>query len=157
MPATVAQKYDVALELLERAIELFLRGDSYYAAIHLGGGAEELLSVYAREIKTSPTTTLIPAFDQMKGAFLKLMNPSTRDEVEALEKWIHDRMSDAQNSVKHKRGRYDMTVSFDPKEEAYDVIDRAITTYFQLFSILKLRPIRSIEQFDAKRREECKA
>lgn len=157
MPATDTEKHVVALELLERAIELFLRGDSYYAAIHLGGAAEELLSVYAREIKTSPTTTLSPAFDQMKVAFLKLMNPSTRDEAEELEKWVHDRMSDAKNSVKHKRGRNDKTLSFDPKEEAYIVIDRAITTYFQLFSILKLRPLRSIELCDAKRREECKA
>ena len=157
MPAAVTEKHFVALELLERAIELFLRGDSYYAAIHLGGGAEELLAVYAREIETSSTTTLVPAFDQMKESFLKLMKPSTRDEAKALEKWIHDRMSDAKNSVKHMRGRNDKTVGFDPKEEAYDVIDRAITTYFQLFSILNLRPIRSIEQFDAKRREESRS
>jgi hypothetical protein len=156
MAAAVTEKNVVALELLERAIELFLRGDSYYAAIHLGGAAEELLTVYAREIQSTSTTTLNPASDQVKAAFLKLMNPSSRDEAEMLEKWIHDRMSDAKNSVKHKRGRNDKTVSFDPKEEAYDVIDRAITTYFQLFSVFRLRPLRSIEQFDSRHREECK-
>jgi hypothetical protein len=157
MPAAVTEKHVVALEMLERAVELFLRGDSYYAAIHLGGGAEELLSVYAREIKTSSTTTLVPAFDQMKDAFLRQMKPSSSDEAKTLEKWIHDRMSDAKNSVKHMRGRNDTTVGFDAKEEAYDVIDRAITTYFRLFSILNLRPLPSIEQFDAERRKESRS
>jgi hypothetical protein len=156
MPSAVVDKHVVALELLERAIELYLRGDSYYSAIHLGGAAEELLSVYAREIKTSPTTTLIPAFDQMKEAVLKLSAPATRQEADEIEKWIHDRMSNAKNSVKHKRGPKDDSVDFDPKEEAYEIVDRAITTYFQLFSALNLRPLRSVEEFDASRREEGK-
>jgi hypothetical protein len=154
MPVTVVEKHGVALELLERAIELFLRGDSYYAALHLGAAAEEVLNAYAREIKTSPAPTMVPAFDQMKVAFLRLSRPSTRKEVGELEKWIHDRMSEAKNTVKHKRGRKDSSVDFDPKDEAYDVIDRAITTYFQLFTVLHLRPLQSIEDFDARRRVE---
>lgn len=154
MTVAKAQKSDVALELLERAIELYLRRDSYYSALHLGGAAEEVLAVYAREVKTSPTTTLAPAFDQFKDGVLKILSPSSPEDTAKAEKWIYDRMTDAKNSVKHKRGKKDRTVGFDPREEAYDVIDRAITTYFQLFSVLGLRPLQLIEKFDARRREE---
>jgi hypothetical protein len=148
------QKFEVALELLERAIELYLRRDSYYSALHLGGAAEEVLAGYAREVKTSPTTTLAPAFDQFKAAVLKISGPSSPEDAAKTEKWVYDRMTEAKNSVKHKRGKRDRAVSFDPREEAYDVIDRAITTYFQLFSVLGLRPLQLIEKFDARRRQE---
>lgn len=154
MSVAKVQKFDVALELLERAIDLYLRRDSYYSALHLGGAAEEVLAAYAREVKTSPTTTLVPAFDQFKDAVLKISASSSPEDAAKTEKWIYDRMMDAKNSVKHKRGTKDRSVSFDPREEAYDVIDRAITTYFQLFSVLELRSLQSIENFDARRREE---
>ena len=154
MPAVLVTKSEVACELLDRAIELHLRGDSYYAALHLGGAAEELLSVSAREVQVAPDTFLKPAFDQMKELIVALSNPSSRAERQEAERWAHHRMNDAKNSIKHKRGVKDDSVNFDAKEESYDMIDRAITTYFQLFSILRLRPIPSIQEFDQRRRGE---
>lgn len=154
MPSESVPKYTVAVELLDRAIEVYLRGDSYYAALHLGGAAEELLAVYAREVSISPTENLRPAFDQMKEAIVSLGAPSTPREKNARLKWAHDRMSNAKNTVKHKRGPKDRAVSFDSKEEAYDVIDRAISTYFQLFSVMRLPHLPLVEEFDAQRRSE---
>ena len=145
-------KHEVACELLDRAIELFLRGDSYYSALHLGGAAEELLSVYARETHATSSSMLVPAFDQMKEAVVALCTPCTEYERTKADKWVHNRMMDAKNSVKHMRGVRDSYVEFDAPEEAYDVIDRAITTYFQLLSPLRLPHLPSIPKFDAKRR-----
>ena len=148
MQAAPVPKTQVACQLLERAIELHLRGDSYYASLHLGGAAEELLSVTARELGIEPT------FDQMKKAMVAISKPSTKLEEEAIDKWAHDRMNEAKNSVKHKRGARDVSVAFAPEEESYDVIDRAISTYYQLFSALELRHIASIQDFDERRRSE---
>lgn len=152
MPSTVAQKSEVACELLDRAIELFLRGDSYYAALNLGGASEEILTVFAREVPLSEGTFIEPAFDQMKRAIIALSHPTSELEAKEYEKWAHDRMKKAMNSVKHKRGPQDRMVDFDVEEESYDIIDRAITTYFQLWLPLKLPYLPSIQAFDQARR-----
>ena len=152
MPSTVPQKSEVACELLDRAIELFLRGDSYYAALHLGGASEEILTVYAREVPLSDGTFMEPTFDQMKRAIVALSHPTSEFEAKKSEKWAHDRMSRAKNSVKHKRGSNDRAVDFEIEAESYDIIDRAITTYFQLWSQLDLPYLPLIQAFDQARR-----
>jgi len=153
---TDVPKYAVAMEHLDRAIELYLRGDSFYSALHLGGAAEEILNVYAREVDPGALGAMKPAFDQFKEAVLRLFGPCTPKEESETEKWIFDRMTDARNTVKHKKGHRDRVVDFDAKKEAYDVIDRAITTYFQLQSHLSLAYLPSIQVFDERRRQERK-
>lgn len=154
MSSAAIPKSIVACELLDRAVELHLRGDSYFAALHLGGAAEEVLAVCARELPTGAGTFMKPAFDQLKEAIVALSDPNSEEDAKKLDKWAHSRMSDAKNSVKHKRGRKDRTVCFDAKEESYNVIDRAITTYFQLWSPLSLPYLPSIQEFDKRRRSE---
>lgn len=141
-PLINTPKYLIALEHLDRSIELYLRGDSYYSALHLGGAAEEILAVYVREAQESP------AFDQFKEMVLAISSPVTPKEAEETKEWIYKRMTDAKNSVKHKRGKKDKVVQFDSKEEAHDVIDRAITTYIQLLSHYNLPYISRIRDFD---------
>ena len=51
MAVTSAPKLSIAVEFLERAIALHLRGNSFYSSIHLAGAAEELLNVFTREIE----------------------------------------------------------------------------------------------------------
>ena len=154
MTSSAVSKSEVACELLDRAIELHLRGNSYYAALHLGGAAEEVLAVCAREMPVAAGSFMKPAFDQMKEAIVALSNPESEQEARRIEKWAHDRMNEAKNSVKHKRGPKDKTVNFDAKEESYDIIDRAITTYFQLWSPLRLPYLPSIQEFDQRRHAE---
>ena len=154
MSSAAILKSEVACELLDRAVELHLRGDSFFSALHLGGAAEEILAVCARELPTGAGTFMKPAFDQMKEAIVALSNPTSEEDAKRIEKWAHDRMSEAKNSVKHKRGAKDHTVGFDAKEESYNVIDRAITTYFQLWSPLSLPYLPSIQEFDQRRRSE---
>lgn len=94
------------------------------------------------------------AVHQAKDAFLALSSPTSPEERARAERWIHNRMFDAKNSVKHKRGRKDEAVDFDAEQEARDAIDMAISTYFQLFSYLNLPYLACIKNFDAKGRNE---
>ena len=139
MPVTATPKLEIAAEMLERSIELFLRGDSYHSALHLAGAAEEILNVYARSIELPGGKTLAPSFDQMKAALTEALAPKTEHEKGKAEhekgkaeKWAHDRLTDPKNSVKHMRGTRDTHFVYDSEQEAEDVIDRAVTTYIQL-------------------------
>ena len=147
MQVTSFRKHQIALELLDRAIELYLRGDSYFSALHLGAASEELFMVYAREIQLPSGATMRPAFDEQKEAIVALQLPKSLDEKKGTEKRVHDLLNHAKNSVKHMRGSKDEKVSFDPCDEAFDVIDRAISTYLQLQSAFKLPPLQSISEF----------
>jgi len=147
-------KYTASLELLSRGIELYLRGDSYYSALHLAGAAEEVLAVYVRELPPETLSGTSSASDQMRHAFVALSAPDSPQDRESLEKWFHDRTYAAKNSVKHKRGHRDRLVDFDPKLEAAELLDLAVSTYFQLFSRAELPYLPCIEAFDQKRRVE---
>ncbi|KGE50625.1 hypothetical protein GW15_0219385 [Xanthomonas axonopodis pv. vasculorum] len=122
------------MELLSRGIELYLRGDSYYSALHLAGAAEEVLAVYVRELPVDEAHGRGSASDQLKQAFLALSESGTPHCEESLGKWFHDQTYAAKNSVKHRRGRSDRLVDFDPKLEAAELLELAVSTYFQLFS-----------------------
>ena len=63
------------------------------------------------------------------------------------ESLLIDRMNDAKNQVKHKRGHRDESVEFNAAEEAVDVIHRAISNFDQLRAILPLRDVPAIEKF----------
>ena len=151
-PAAVP-KYTASLELLSRGIELYLRGDSYYSALHLAGAAEEVLAIYVRELPpaTQSETISLSVSDQMKRAFVAFSAPDSHQDQKSLEKWFHDRTYAAKNSVKHKRGHRDRLVDFDPKLEAAELLDLAVSTYFQLFSRTELPYLPCIEAFDQKR------
>jgi hypothetical protein len=147
-------KFTASLELLSRGIELYLRGDSYYSALHLAGAAEEIFAVYVRELPPEPLSGVGSASDQIKQAFVALSDPVCPQDKKSLEKWFHDRTYAAKNAVKHKRGHRDYGVDFDPKLEAAELLDLAISTYFQLFSRMGLPYLPCIEAFDKQRRVE---
>jgi len=150
----VVPKYAASLELLSRGIELYLRGDSYYSALHLAGAAEEVLAVYVRELPLYEAYEAGSASDRMKQAFLALSEPGTPRDEETLGKWFHDRTYAAKNAVKHRRGRGDHFVDFDPKQEAAELLELAVSTYFQLFSRTQLPYLPCIEAFDQQRQVE---
>ena len=147
-------KHAVALELLERAVELYLRGNSYYAALHLGAAAEEVFAVYIRDMERELPVAVKPASDRLKEAFIAFRAPTTSQEKAAAEKWIHDRMFGAKNAVKHKFGKKDWVVAFDAKEEAFDAIDMAISNYFALFSHTDLPWLPCVGEFDMARQRD---
>ena len=141
-------KYEVAVELLDWALQAFLSGTGHYAALHLAGAAEEVLAVYLR----APEHKLTPAAESFASLFLHLSSPASQQEAAQLTKWVVDRMNEPRNSVKHKQGHSDHAVTFDAEEEADDAIDRAISNYTQLLGKLPLRHLPSIGTFDQARR-----
>lgn len=151
--ALAVPKITAALELLERGIELYLRGDSYYSSLHLAGAAEEVFAVYVRDFPPEPASVQGSASDQLQEAFIALYSPASAKERKAAAKWFHDRTYDAKNSVKHKRGRSDHSLDFEPKEEAAELLELAVSTYFQLFSRTNVPYLRCIEDFDRERRD----
>jgi len=148
MQSMETPKYEVAVELLDWAITAFLSGTGLYAAIHLAGAAEEVFAVYLK----APEHKLTPAIDSIASLFLHISLPKDELERAQLEKWVKDRMNEPLNSVKHKRGHGDRTVSFDAEEEATDTIDRAISNYTQLLGKLPLRHLPAIDDFERARR-----
>ena len=142
----------MACELLSRAIELYLRGDSYYSAIHLAGAAEEVLAVLVRNLPTESGESDKAPIDHMKAAIVAFSSPTTTEEANQIENWAYNRMTVAKNSVKHMRGLRDGGVDFDPVEEAGDIVDRAISTYFQLGNRIRLPLVSRIAEFDAAHR-----
>ena len=143
MGITATFKLDIAAEMLERSIELYLRGDSYHSALHLAGAAEEILNVYARSMQLPDGRSITPSFDQMKEMLVQALSPKTEDEKLKAEKWAYSRLTDPKNSVKHMRGSRDEHFVYDSEMEAQDVIDRAITTYIQVNHTLG-RPLASL-------------
>lgn len=146
-------KYEVAVELLDWAIKAFMSGAGYYAALHMAGAAEEVLAVYLR----APEHRLTPAADSFVSLVSFISEPESQKEAADLNKWIIDRMNEPRNSVKHKRGHSDHVVTFDPEEEAADVIERAVTNYTLLASKLPLKPIPAVETFELVRRAKREA
>ncbi|CAN5569460.1 hypothetical protein BH11PSE7_BH11PSE7_25470 [soil metagenome] len=53
---------------------------AFYSALHLGGAAEEILNVYAREVQITDTEAMKPPFDHFKEAVLRLSAPNTPEE-----------------------------------------------------------------------------
>jgi len=141
-------KHQVAVELLDWALQAFLSGSGYYAALHLAGAAEEVLAVYVR----APETNLTPAAESFASLVLHISAPATQQEAQNLTKWVMDRMNEPRNSVKHKRGHSDHEVTFDAEEEAADAIDRAVSNYTLLLGKLPLKHLPAIGTFDQARR-----
>jgi hypothetical protein len=148
-------KHEVACEFLSRAIELYLRGDSPYSAIHLAGAAEEIFSVLIRHLPARAGESTAAPIDQMKDAIRLISSPSTPEEGQRIEAWAYHRMTEPKNSIKHMRGLQDGGIEFDATEEATDAIDRAISSYIQLGNRILLPAVSGVAEFDSARRAQA--
>ena len=88
---TVTPKIDIAAEMLESSIELFLRGDSFHSSLHLASGAEALLNVCARNVAL-PGGALTPNFDQVKAMLVEVLGLEAEQDNVRAEKWTYDRL-----------------------------------------------------------------
>ena len=135
-------KMEVATELLTEALRLYLEGKAYFASLHLAGAAEEIFGKFI-EVYGG-----IPAFHNMTGAALLFSELYREDDsapsprVEA-GKAMAAIINNAKNTTEH--GITD--VDFDPKEEAQDLLDRAIDNYYALQSRFNLRDIDQLRDF----------
>ena len=119
------EKLLVAVELLDRALRMYYEGSSYFAALHLAGGAEEILGVYVerREGESSLKSLVSGAVE-----FSKLLN----DGVASNPKNIRDAINHPKNQTKHMDKGNGEYVTFDPKMEARNLLERAVSNYYTL-------------------------
>ena len=132
------EKLDIACELLDRGLRLYYAKDSYFASIHLAGGAEEILGRYVESVGAEP------AFTNLRTAAVRISGLISEDGVESTEKSIGDLMNHAKNNTKHGSG----IVSFDPEKEAKELFDRAVTNYYFLMNHFPLLETELIRRFN---------
>jgi len=120
------EKLVVAVELLDRALRMYYEGSSYFAALHLAGGAEEILGAYVecREEGASSLKSLLSGAVE----FSKLLN----DGVASKPKNIRDVINHPKNQTKHMDKGNGEHVTFDSKMEARNLLERAVSNYYTL-------------------------
>jgi hypothetical protein len=134
-------KLEVACELLDRALRLYYEGGSDFAALHLAGAAEELLG---RHVELAGGE---PSFKSLRAAAVRLSKYLSEDGAESEAKDIAALMNHAKNATKHM-GSKDAHVLFDPRSEAHDVLDRAVTDYYHAMATYELQESELIRRFN---------
>jgi len=126
-------KLDIALSLLDKAIKIYQEGDHYFAALHLAGAAEEVLGKFLK--KKGIDTSL----ESEKEAFVLVNRELLKRTIS--EKYAADFLNKAKNSIKHmdEKNADDEYVVMDPKEDANNMIQRALTNCWRLE--LELTPL----------------
>jgi len=114
----------IALTQLETALQLYFEGEDYFSVITLGGASDEIFGklLTARGIENSLEST------KKVVAAINLMLYDEPLEPKA----VADRANRARNALKHIKEDSSMTVTFDVKEEAKDMLNRAIDNYWLL-------------------------
>ena len=117
---------------LDRAIRLFLDEGDYYSSGTLAGAAEEILGSLLSKAGHEH------ALDNMISTVLKMLSAT---EVDALgdrpTKNPRGRISDTLNFYRNWLKHYqedDFELHIDAKDAASELIDRAVTNFFQLTS-----------------------
>jgi len=134
----------VAVQLLDRALSMYYQEDSYFAALHLAGAAEEIMGVYV-ERKGHQSSSI--SLQAVAVRVSELLDEGTA----AKPKDIIDLMNYARNRTKHINREGDDDVYFDPKIEAFDILDRAITNFYTLMQYFDLRDTENLYRFNAER------
>jgi len=110
VPIESHSKTDIALRQLETALRLFDEGQDYYSDVTLAGAADEILG---RLLESRGAVS----------ALVSLTKPGD-------EKTFIERANLARNALKHLNVGGADRVSLDIREEAADMLDRAIANYW---------------------------
>ena len=116
----------VAVRQLETALRLYFEQEDYYSVITLAGASEEMLGKLLKE------NGIENSLDSLKKASLAITKQLFGEAP--TEKEVVARANDARNRLKH--GSPGKPIEFDAKEEAKDMLDRAIDNYYELTSEL---------------------
>lgn len=128
--ARLTPKMKVAKELLDNALEAYFR-EEFFAAIHLAGGAEEILGTYVIRITGTDN-----AFKSLQNAAVRISALLDSEGEASTHKAIRDLMTYARNRTKHIDPVGDDDIQFDPQLQAKDLLDRAVTDYYHLMNYL---------------------
>jgi len=118
MPIQSFDQKCIALAQLETSLRLYFEGSDYFSVITLAGAAEEIFGkmLSAKGIENSLESKKRTVSQISQKLFGARVSP----------RWTADRANKARNVLKHLTSP---TVTFDLKEEARDILDRAISNY----------------------------
>jgi hypothetical protein len=142
------EKLIVAVELLDRALQMYYEGNSYFASLNLAGAAEEILAAYVK--KYGGTSS----FESMRDLALMISKQDIEknyidDDIEPTAKSINFIINQAKNTTKHMDKPNDDLVYFDAQAEAKDCLDRAVNNYYYLMNFLDLEETSLLQRFNA--------
>lgn len=135
----VTEKLDIAIEHLTVALRLYYETGEFYAALHLAGAAEDLLSEYLKVLKEKNPK------ESEAEASVKI---AKRMGVETKRKHYYQAVNFAKNHTKHMNGIDESEVEFNAQKESFDMIDRAIANYYILLKYAKLKSIPYMDDFN---------
>jgi len=121
---------------------MYYDGNSYFAALHLAGGAEEVLGAYVERSGGESS------FKGLQRGAVRLSKFLNDGGVESKPKHIAAVMNHAKNHTKHMDPEEEDRVYFDPKIEAHDLLDRAVSNYYALMSIYELPETELVRRFN---------
>jgi hypothetical protein len=135
LPHQAYDKRCIAQSQLETALRLFQEGQDFFSVITLAGAADEILGkLVTRQGRDNSLASLKKAAVAMHEHLFG--EPGD-------ERTISDRANSARNALKHLDAGDSPTVALDPREEAIDMLNRAIDNYW----ILESSMTSAMEQF----------
>jgi len=127
---TEIKSTDIALEQLETALRLFKETEEYISVVTLAGAAEEILGKACRE---QNITNAIEGIQHSFYLYRKIrFGDSAISEKKKSDKWVADRANHARNKAKHVNPIVEPYVQIDAKEEAKDLLQRALDNWWAL-------------------------
>ena len=118
------KKIDVALQMLDTALEIFFEGKDYFSALHIAGACEE---IFAQHLRLKGVVT---SLESDAHAFIQIKKTLTG--IESPLKEVKIFLNNSKNSIKHMNDGKDLFVKMDPKDDAEAMLDRAITNLWRL-------------------------
>jgi len=124
MPEQSYDKRCIALTQIDTALRIYREGQDYFSALTLAGAAEEILG---KLLKAQGRSN---ALDDLTSGAILIYKHLFGEESGADE--FAKRANRARNALKHLEAGGFPTVSIDIREEAKDMLNRAIDNYWLL-------------------------
>jgi len=115
----------IAETQLETALRLYFEGADYFSVVTLAGAADEILGTLLT------ARGGLSALASLTKATVAIQETLSQEPLS--EKEVADRANLARNVLKHVRGAGEKDQHLDIKEEAKDMLTRAIANYWELY------------------------
>jgi hypothetical protein len=140
MPVESHSKLQIALRQLDTALRLFEEGNDYYSVVTLAGAADE---IFGRLLESQGGVSALASLTKAAVAIHLTVHGKAGDEKAYVE-----RANRARNALKHLKAGGADHVALDICEEAADMLDRAISNYWELAQTITP----AMERFERARR-----